>query len=139
MVEKEAHRWIVYSTRMKPARGQTQDPVKLLWRRLLFIIGTVIVIILGVSVKIVYQKEQDALKLQIESERQLADLQARYSVISENVDHLKTDSGKEEALRTAFNVGKPGEKEVVIVEEQIKLSTSSVPTKTFWQSMWEWL
>lgn len=57
--------------------------------------------------------------------------------IEGELEHLKTDSGIEEAVRVQFNVSKQGEHTVVIVDEE-KEEIIVPEEKTLWQNMTSW-
>ena len=64
----------------------------------------------------VYQKEQESRALRQEAEVQLADLRQQEELLSGHITSLKSDRGKEAALREQYSVGREGEGLIVLVE-----------------------
>jgi cell division protein FtsB len=99
------------------ALGQRRDPVRLFWRRLM-ILGLFFLVLFGLSaVWGVYWKEHESRVLRLQAEARLNDLHERKTALSASIASLDTEAGKERALRGVYEVGKEGERLVVIVDE----------------------
>ncbi|MBI5470257.1 hypothetical protein HY968_02965 [Candidatus Kaiserbacteria bacterium] len=96
---------------------QRNDPVRLLWRRLALVMLFILMIAAAWTVWGVYKKEHESRILRNEAQMQLQDLMARQARLATDVEALETERGKEEALRSAYEVGKYGEGLIVIVDD----------------------
>ena len=82
----------------------------------------------------VFQKERESRANLLRVQNQLANLQERSSELSADVARLNTVQGKEEEIRSKYEVAKPGEELLVIVDKD-GAETSS-PPQTGWQRFW---
>ncbi len=71
------------------------------------------------------KKERETSKNKTAVLNKIDELRKREVVLSKDINKLNTDHGVEESVRDKFQVVKPGEKMVVIVDENIKETTSS--------------
>ncbi len=80
------------------------------------------------------QKERETNKNKISELNKIDELKKRKSTLSEDISKLNTEEGIEESVRDKFQVVKPGEKMVVIVDENANQSTSSEESTdhSFW-------
>ena len=107
---------------------QKGDPVRLLWRRALLFLLTVLVMVGMSSVWRIHTRGEEAATLNQESQAQLADLKKRTDQLKVDIANLSTDRGKEAALRQQYQMGKPGEGVILIIEQ--KTHVASEPTST---------
>ena len=111
----------------RKARSIAYHPVTLV------ILG-ILVLIFAHSTWEVYQKKRDSEELRNISAGNLSDLQARDAELKANIANLETQNGVEEEIRSKFNVAKPGENMVVVVDNNSP--TTSMATSTgFWQNL----
>jgi cell division protein FtsB len=61
-------------------------------------------------------KERETIKNKDEEQSRIDDLQSRQTELTSDIAKLSTDEGKEESIRDKFQVVKPGENMVVIVD-----------------------
>lgn len=125
-----------YDTKMAIVR-QRVDPVRLLWRRvaifaLFLVLCTALWALWGV-----WGKEQESLALKQQAEGHLADMQARYDQLAADVASLKTDRGQEGVLRDNYDVGKPGEGLIVIVDEKPTPTSTETAPKAVASPWWK--
>lgn len=66
----------------------------------------------------VYEKERESRKYLERAETELAALAARENLLQDDITRLKTREGIETEIREQFQVAKPGERMVVLVEER---------------------
>jgi cell division protein FtsB len=83
----------------------------------------------------VYQKDQESGAALAVSESQEEALASRAVSIQQDSSRLQTTSGVEEEIRDKFDVAKPGEQVIVIVDATNSVSTTT--TKGFMQSFWD--
>mgnify|MGYP001584549357 CR=1 FL=1 len=95
------------------------------WKSLLYsplsiILLFFLVILLGKSVWGVYQKSRISGEARKSAERELSDLLSRQKTLSEELEDLKNGVGVEKAFRERYQVAKPGESVIIIVDEKDK-------------------
>ncbi len=75
------------------------------------------------------------------AETELMALQARYTQLEEKVDYLKSERGIEAEMRRNFDVARPGEQVVIILDDEIadetsdprNMSDDAAPWYQFWR------
>lgn len=113
------------------------DPVRLMWRRvLLVVLGAAFFASMGAAWGI-YGKLQESALMRHEAETHLADLKSRYDALDASIRSLDSSRGQEEVMRDTYDVGRPGEGLIVIVDEKASSSAagsgaSSRPWWRFW-------
>ena len=116
------------------------DPVRLFWRRVL-LLALLILVLIGISgVWRIYNREIESSQLQQESATHLADLMKREQQLKADIENLNTARGKEAALRQQFQMGKPGEGMIVIVNPKAPEVIQSTTTRfsRFMDSVFPW-
>jgi cell division protein FtsB len=79
----------------------------------------------------------------VQAELQATALETRKEALRKQVDYLSSERGIEAEMRRQFDVALPGEKVVVIVDEEAEsvhiepLSTTSVQQEKPWYQFWE--
>lgn len=115
---------------------QRNDPVRLLWRRLLMLGLTILVFFSLWAVWGVLLKERESRSLRLQAQVQLKDLQKREEGLNARIEALETERGQEEALRNAYQVGKEGEAMITIVEQSAGTTTApATPKPGFFQKV----
>ena len=66
----------------------------------------------------IYKKERESRALRDEAEAQVTELRRRESDMRGDIERLKTSRGVEETLRKQYDLAKPGEGLIIIVEPQ---------------------
>src|SRR4051812_1928105 len=100
---------------MVTLRG-SNDPLRLMWRRLLIALLSIVVISVMWGVWDIYRKNSEAGRLRSEAEARLKDVQTQEAKLQSDYKKLSTSRGMEEALREQYAVAAEGESMVVIVE-----------------------
>jgi cell division protein FtsB len=95
---------------------QRYDPIRLFGKRVLLVILALLVVVGISSVWKTYQKERTSAILNEQTQAELADLRERNAQLEARVASLKTEHGKEATLRQQYQVGKPGEELIVIID-----------------------
>lgn len=83
----------------------------------------------------VYKKDSVARINMEEAEVTLANLQKKKAGLEKEISKLNTERGVEEELRRRFQVVKPGEQVLVIVDKNQNKAPAVVAEKTFWQTL----
>lgn len=97
-----------------------------LFSPLVIVALAVMVVLLGNSVWNLYGKERDAATELASVEAQNQALLANKATLSQKIGHLQTPEGVDEAIRATYNVAKPGENMVVIMNSSTATSISSI-------------
>lgn len=112
---------------------------KLLYSKVTLIILGLIVVWLSFNVFSMYKKEKSTRLKRIEQKEILSELEAREASLSTEIERLSTESGIEEEVRSKFEVGKDGEKLVVIVDKpEDKNENNGDTKKSFLQRVFSW-
>ena len=118
---------------------QRNDPVRLLWRRLALLGLFILMIAAAWTVWGVYKKERESRMLRKDAETQLQDLTTRQVHLEADVGALETERGKEEALRSAYEVGRHGEGLIVIVDDTPTTTKPVAPSPLDWfRGLFSW-
>lgn len=99
-------------------------------------------LLVGWSAYVRYDIAMEMLERRELAEQQATALEAHKNELEERVEYLSSDRGIEAEMRRQFDVALPGEKVVVIVEEEDEtldiqpLSGSTTEEKTRWYQFW---
>jgi cell division protein FtsB len=85
----------------------------------------------------IYSKYSDARLERAHADEELSDLKARKSTLEREVASLHTDYGLEEKLREKFQVARPGEKMVVIVQDPSGAGDGTGTGESFFQKIFD--
>lgn len=105
----------------------------------------ILTLVIGWSAYVRYDVAMEMRDRRIEAEQQLSALEARKDALKEKVEYLSSERGQEAEMRRQFDISLPGEKVVVIVEEEASgpnfqpLSTSTdkkIEVKEKWYQFW---
>jgi len=80
----------------------------------------------------VYTKEQESAANVVRAEGQLKRLKDRQELLESEIERLKTSEGQEEEIRSKYNVSRPGEQLLIIVNDDTPTTT---PEKS--ESWWD--
>ena len=89
---------------------------KILYSRGVILALFLLLILVAKATWSVYNKEHESRKRLDSVESSLTALQAREKKLREDIDRLKTPEGMETQIREQFQVAKPGERMVVLVD-----------------------
>ena len=88
-----------------------------LYSRLALCILLVLTLLMAKAAWSVYSKERDSRVSMSRAQMELAALEARHEQLSRSIERLKTEQGVEAEIREQFQVAKPGERMVVLVDD----------------------
>lgn len=91
---------------------------RFLYSRLALCILLALILLIGRATWSVYKKEQGSGQNLHRATAELAALEAREKNLTEKIRRLKTPEGVEAEIREQFQVAKPGERMVVVVEDK---------------------
>lgn len=99
------------------------------------------IVFLGISVFERFTVEREMAARQEQAAATLAELAARRAELEARVDDLAGDRGVETELRRNFDVARPGEQVVIILEDEPEPTTETVPPPPLspapWYQFWE--
>lgn len=101
------------------------DPVRVLWSRLRLVALAVLVVLAASGAWNAYHKERESAVLRAQAQARLADLSARKEQLDRDIAMLRSDRGKEAALREQYALAAEGEGMIVIVDPTAPSSTAS--------------
>ncbi len=99
----------------------------------------VALVFLSISTVKVYLKSRNAASKNEEVKQEMAELERRRAEMEEEIGRLRSEFGREEELREKFNVQKPGENALTIVdrpEENGKMD-SGEESRGFFSKIWQ--
>jgi len=108
------------------------------WLQIFF--GIVLLALVFPAVK-VYKKSRISADKSEEIKEEMAKLEKRNAELAAEATRLEGESGKEEEIRKRFDVAKPGEKILVIVDkigEDVKINGADVKID-FFSKIWRWI
>jgi cell division protein FtsB len=113
---------------------------KILFSKRVLVLLALVLTFLMYSTGKVYIKSRNAILKNEEIKKEKADLEQRKSELEKEIGRLQSESGIEEEVRKKFNVQKPGEKALVIVEknnENDKINEGE--SSAFFIKIWKWI
>jgi len=108
-------------------------------RKVLVLLAFVLTFLIFSTAK-VYIKSRNAVSKNEEIKKEVANLEQRKSDLQKEISRLQSESGAEEEVRKKFNVQKPGENALVIVEknnENDKINQGE--SSGFFTKIWQWI
>ena len=111
---------------------------KVIHSKVFFVILFILVFFLGRATYNIYQKSRLSSANYIEVKSDYDSLKARKEMLESEINRLKTDNGIEEEIRSKFNVAKPGETVVTVINSATDtLTDNDTSNKSFWVSFFE--
>lgn len=105
-----------------------------LYSRVTIVVLILVAIFFIKGVVNIYLREAESSKMRKETEVKLAELTSRKEKLGGEIEKLNNSEGIEEEIRTKFNVTKPGEKVVLIVDDNQPTTTEK--STGFFASLW---
>lgn len=112
----------------------------ILTSRITWIVLLVIAASVGVSAYDRYLIARDMADRRQAVEQELASLEARRAILEAEVEYLSHDRGQEAEMRRQFDIARPGEQVVIILDDVPEASTSeplpALPPERPWYRFW---
>ncbi len=116
---------------------QKRQIKSVVYSKVFFILFFVLVFFLSKATYNIYQKSKLSSDNYFTVKKDYDSLKVRKEMLESEINRLKTDSGIEEEIRGKFNVAKPGETVVVVINSSGSTSVDTSNTsKGFWASFW---
>ena len=110
---------------------------KFIYSKLTFVVVLVLVIFLGRATYNIYLKSRFSYDNYISVKKDYDNLNSRKNMLESEIGRLKTDSGTEEEIRSKFDVAKPGETVVIVINGSSSSSTDIYSKGGgFWSRVW---
>ncbi len=112
---------------------------KILYSRKTLVLIFIIMIFFVYSTVKVFIRSRDAVAKNDEVKKELNDLLKKKNDLEKEIARLRSEAGAEEEIRKKFNVGKPGEKILVIIDkkqEDVKIEEKDV-VSVFFSDFWQ--
>lgn len=112
---------------------------RLLYSKATLMILGLVIVWLSFVVWSMYKKERDTgIKRMVQREI-LNEMRERETTLQNEIDRLNTEKGIEEEIRSKFEVGKEGEKVIIVVNNpKEKSALKAGLKKSFWQKLFDW-
>jgi len=107
---------------------------KIIYSKLSFVVLFILIIFLIRPTYYIYKKSRLSFDNYTVVKKDYENLKTRKDMLESEIDRLKTDSGMEEEIRGKFNVSKPGETVVVIINNSTSTDAND-QNKSFWSSL----
>ena len=104
------------------------------------VLGIILLALIFPTVK-VYKKSRISAQKSAEIKEEIAKLEKRNAELAAEAARLESESGREGEIRKRFDVAKPGEKILVIIDknsEDVKINGEDVKTGFFYH-LWRWM
>jgi cell division protein FtsB len=83
-----------------------------------------------------YSIEQEMIGRRVEAEDHLKQLESRRADLEKKVEYLSNDRGIEAEMRRNFDVARPGEQVVIILDDEKKDTIEPLPKTTIEEAPW---
>ena len=93
---------------------------------------------LGSATWHIWQKERITAERRSQSRRELRDVSTRETELRAEIERLTTARGQEEEVRSKFEVARPGEKVIVIVDAPADSQTAGALESSLWVRILGW-
>ncbi len=91
---------------------------------------------ISLSTAKVYLKSRLAVSKNEQVKREIEEMEKRKADMEKEIKRLKSDFGMEEEIRERFNVQKPDEKVLIIVDKTGKIDFNERKPEGFWTGIW---
>ena len=109
---------------------------RLLLSPLAIIVTFAVCLLIARSTWEVYKKERHASDRAADEERSRDELLAQKQRLLSDIARLGSRRGVEEELRTKYDVAKPGERVIIVVENEAVATTTATSTPSFGERFW---
>lgn len=116
---------------------ERQKRRRLLSSNLLIFGLCILVVIVAKETWDLYTKEQHARELLENAEARQESLGEREAFLTSELSSLNDAEGVEGELRERFGIAKPGEKVIMLIDEEAT-TTFEEPDKGWWARLWSW-
>ena len=110
---------------------------RILYSKFFIIVLILLVGFMSMSVIKIYKKYRESKMLAEKTEQELKELETKKAELESSTAKLQTESGTEKEIRSTFNVKKPGEETIVIVEKNEENGKMGLEEKGFFSRIWQ--
>ena len=98
---------------------QDNDNKRKMYSKWVLLILLILILLVLKGISSIYAKQRNSREEMNSAEAKKAELQQRYDDLSGRVGDLKTNEGLEREIRSKFDVVKPGESVIVVVDKEV--------------------
>ncbi len=109
---------------------------KIIYSKISFVVLFILVIFLCRSTYDIYKKYKLSFDGYTETKKEYEGLKARKDMLESEISKLNTDGGMEKEIRGKFNVAKPGETVVTVINSSSSVTGINNSNKGFWSNLW---
>lgn len=109
---------------------------KIIYSKISFVVLFILIIFLARSTYDIYKKYRVSLNEYNSTKRDYDSLIARKNMLDSEISRLKTENGIEEEIRNKFNVAKPNETVVIVIDNDSSSTETDNSKKSFWSKIW---
>ncbi|MEK7575875.1 MAG: septum formation initiator family protein [Patescibacteria group bacterium] len=110
---------------------------RILYSKFFIIVLILLVGFMSMSVIKIYKKYRESKMLAEKTEQELKELETKKAELESSTAKLQTESGTEKEIRSTFNVKKPGEEAIVIVEKNEENGKIDSEEQGFFSRIWQ--
>mgnify|MGYP001603158930 CR=1 FL=1 len=110
---------------------------RILYSKFFIIVLILLVGFMSMSFIKIYKKYRESKMLAEKTEQELKELETKKAELESSTAKLQTESGTEKEIRSTFNVKKPGEETIVIVEKNEENGKMGLEEKGFFSRIWQ--
>ena len=112
---------------------------KIIFSRFAFVFLMVVLGFMVYSTVKIYLRSREANFVNQMVEKEIEELRTKRAGLSAAIKRLESEGGQEEEIRSRFPVQKPGEKAIVIVEEEKKENLPKQSPSGFFPRIWQFI
>ena len=111
---------------------------RIMYSKLVLIGLFFLLLVIGKATYTLYLKQQKGAEILNRTRVELVTVEEHQTTLRAKMDRLSTELGVEEEIREKFDLAKPGENVIVMVDKEATV-TAPIEEKSWWRSFWSWL
>ncbi len=112
---------------------------KIIFSRIVLLFLSAVLFFTAYSTIKIYLKSRESVSVNEMIQKEAEEMTAKKKDLSAAISRLESPAGEEEEIRKRFPVQKPGEKSVIIIEEETKADLYAQSEKSFFQKIWQFV
>lgn len=108
---------------------------KIIYSKITLLVLTLLLVLLARGTWSVYKKAKYAKGNETRANMELANIRERETFLKNELEELKNERGREAQLRERFDIGKEGERLIVLVDTSVPGPLAPEQSKSVWQKV----